>query len=265
MRELERQIGSVCRAVAASVAKGASDHLSVTPELVRATLGPAKYVRETRLKTNRPGVVTGLAYTPFGGEVLHIEAMRYPGKGNVTLTGQIGDVMKESMQAALSLVRSRTAELGIAPDAFKDTDIHVHVPSGAVPKDGPSAGVAMFTALASLFTHTPVRARVAMTGEITLRGLVLPIGGLKEKSLAAMRAGIQQVIIPKLNEKDLPDIPAEVKKKLKFTLADNVDEVLNAALNRNPATRPAPPSDMKRKRLLNAADRKHRREEVPIA
>jgi ATP-dependent Lon protease len=232
VRELERQIGAVCRAVAAQIAKGERQGVSVTPTLVQEILGPAKYVRETRLKTNRPGVVTGLAYTPAGGEVLHIEATRYPGKGNITLTGHIGDVMKESVQAALSLVRSRVKELGIAPDAFKDTDIHVHVPSGAVPKDGPSAGVAMFTAIASLFTDTPVRGTVAMTGEITLRGLVLPIGGLKEKTLAAMRAGIEHVVIPKLNEKDLPDVPAEAKKKLRFALADTVDEVLAVALER---------------------------------
>jgi ATP-dependent Lon protease len=230
VRELERQIAAVCRAVAARVAKGERRHISVNPELVRDILGPAKYVRETRLTNNRPGVVTGLAYTPAGGEVLHIEATRYPGKGNLILTGQIGDVMKESVQAALSLVRSRVQELGIDSDAFKDTDIHVHVPSGAVPKDGPSAGVAMFTALASLFTQRPVRATVAMTGEITLRGLVLPIGGLKEKTLAAMRAGIQHVVIPKLNQKDLPDVPDEVKKALKFSLVENVDEVLAAAL-----------------------------------
>ena len=185
-------------------------------------------------------MVTGLAYTPVGGEVLHIEATRYPGKGAVTLTGQIGDVMKESVQAALSLVRSRVQKLGIDPAVFKDTDIHVHVPSGAVPKDGPSAGVAMFTALASLFTDTPVRSTVAMTGEITLRGLVLPIGGLKEKTLAAVRAGIREVIIPKLNEKDLPDVPDEVKRKLKFSLAENVDDVLAGALDRKKTLRIKP-------------------------
>ncbi|HEY5895363.1 MAG TPA: endopeptidase La [Chthoniobacterales bacterium] len=232
VRELERQIGSVCRAVAAQVATGDRDRVRVVPDLIRDVLGAAKYVRETRLKTDVPGVVTGLAYTPVGGEVLHIEATRYSGRGNVTLTGQIGEVMKESVQAALSLVRSRSQELGIDPATFKDTDIHVHVPSGAVPKDGPSAGIAMFTALASLFTQTPVKPTVAMTGEITLRGLVLPIGGLKEKSLAAARAGIRQVIIPKLNEKDLADVPDEVKRKLQFTLAENVDEVLAVAFAR---------------------------------
>src|SRR6184192_4196816 len=198
VRELERQIGAVCRAVAAQVARGKTERVTVTSELVAELLGPAKYVRETKLKTSQPGVVTGLAYTPAGGEVLHIEAMRYPGKGNVTLTGHIGEVMKESVQAALSLVRSRDGQLGANPEDFRKIDIHVHVPAGAVPKDGPSAGIAMFTALASLFSNTPVRSDIAMTGEITLRGLVLPIGGLKEKSLAAMRAGISTVIIPKL-------------------------------------------------------------------
>ena len=242
VRELERQIGSVCRAVAAQIAKGERTEVSVTPEFVQEILGPPKYIRETRLKTDRPGVVTGLAYTPAGGEVLYIEATRFAGKGNITLTGQIGDVMEESALAALSLLRSRAKELGLAPDVFKNNDIHVHVPSGAVPKDGPSAGVAMFTALASLFTDTPVRATVAMTGEITLRGLVLPIGGLKEKSLAALRAGIKQVIIPRLNEKDLVDVPAEVRKKVEFTLAENVDEVLAAALSKKlPQPAPAKP------------------------
>ncbi len=232
VRELERQIGAVCRAEAAQIARGKTERVTVTPELVAELLGPAKYVRETRLKTSQPGVVTGLAYTPAGGEVLHIEAMRYPGRGNITLTGHIGEVMKESVQAALSLVRSRDGQLGANPEDFRKIDIHVHVPAGAVPKDGPSAGIAMFTALASLFSNTPVRPDVAMTGEITLRGLVLPIGGLKEKSLAAMRAGISTVIIPKLNEKDLVDVPEEAKQKLKFIPVENVDEVLNAALEK---------------------------------
>ncbi|MCI0536758.1 MAG: endopeptidase La [Verrucomicrobiales bacterium] len=230
VRELERQIGAVCRAVAACVAKGGCDHVAVTPDLVQDHLGAPKYVREGKLKTNHPGVVTGLAYTPVGGEVLHIEATKYPGKGNVQLTGQIGNVMKESVQAALSLLRGRARDLRISDAVFKDVDIHVHVPAGAVPKDGPSAGVAMFTALASLFADTPVRSDVAMTGEITLRGLVLPIGGLKEKSLAALRAGITTVIFPKLNEKDLPDIPEEAKQKLRFVPVEDVDEVLSVAL-----------------------------------
>jgi len=235
VRELERQVASVCRGIASQVARGKTEHATVTPELVAEMLGPAKYVRETKLKTSKPGVVTGLAYTPAGGEVLHIEATRYPGKGNVTLTGHIGEVMKESVQAALSLVRSRNSEIGAKAEDFRNIDVHVHVPAGAVPKDGPSAGVAMFTALASLFSNTPVRPDVAMTGEITLRGLVLPIGGLKEKSLAAMRAGISTVIIPKLNEKDLVDVPEEAKQKLKFVPVENVDEVLAVALEKNGA------------------------------
>ena len=236
VRELERQIASVCRGIASQVARGKIEHATVTPELVAEMLGPAKYVRETKLKTSKPGVVTGLAYTPAGGEVLHIEATRYPGKGNVTLTGHIGEVMKESVQAALSLVRSRNSEIGAKAEDFRNIDVHVHVPAGAVPKDGPSAGVAMFTALASLFSNTPVRPDVAMTGEITLRGLVLPIGGLKEKSLAAMRAGISTVIIPKLNEKDLVDVPEEAKQKLKFVPVENVDEVLAVALEKDGGT-----------------------------
>jgi ATP-dependent Lon protease len=166
-----------------------------------------------------------------GGEILFIEASRFPGKGNITLTGQIGDVMKESATAAFSLLRSRTEKLGIDPKLLAESDIHIHIPAGAIPKDGPSAGVAMFTALASLMLDRAVRHDVAMTGEITLRGLVLPIGGLKEKTLAAMRAGIKQVIVPKRNEKDLPDIPEEVKQTLKFHFVQNVDEALAVALN----------------------------------
>src|SRR5438067_965466 len=235
VRELERQIGAICRGIAAQVARGKTDHVTVTPDVVAGMLGPAKYVRETKLKTSKPGVVTGLAYTPAGGEVLHIEATRYPGKANIILTGHIGEVMKESVQAALSLLRSREGQLGVNPEDFRKMDIHVHVPAGAVPKDGPSAGIAMFTALASLFSNTPVRPDVAMTGEISLRGLVLPIGGLKEKSLAAMRAGISTVIIPKLNEKDLVDVPEEAKQKIKFVPVENVDEVLAVALEKNGA------------------------------
>ena len=235
VRELERQLGAVIRGVAAQVARGKTEHVKVTPDLVAEMLGPARYIHDTKLTANKPGIVTGLAYTPVGGEVLHIEATRFPGKGNITLTGQIGNVMKESMQAAMSLVRSRDGKDGMTPKDFSETDIHVHVPAGAVPKDGPSAGVAMFTALASLFSDTPVRSDVAMTGEITLRGLVLPIGGLKEKSLAAMRAGITTVIIPKQNEKDLIDIPDEAKEKIQFVPVETVDEVLKTALEQPPS------------------------------
>ena len=230
VRDLERQVGSVCRAVAAEVARGRQERITVTPELVQELLGPPRFVREEHLKTNAPGVVTGLAYTPVGGEVLYIEAAKFPGRGGVTLTGQIGDVMKESVQAAMSLVRSRATQLGINPTLFQENDIHVHVPAGAVPKDGPSAGIAMFTAIASLFLDKPVRSDVAMTGEVTLRGLVLPIGGLKEKSLAALRAGIKRVLIPELNRKDLPDIPEEVREAIEFVPVSNVDQVLEGAL-----------------------------------
>jgi ATP-dependent Lon protease len=228
--------------VAARVAQGETKAVSVNQASVREFLGPAKYVRETRLRMSQPGVVTGLAWTPTGGEVLHVEALRYPGKGNILLTGHIGEVMKESAQAALSLVRSRVDDLGLTHEAFKDADIHIHVPAGAVPKDGPSAGVAMFTAIASLFTQSPVRHDVSMTGEISLRGLVLPIGGLKEKSLAAMRTGLRTIIIPKLNEKDLPEVPAEVKEKVEFVLADTVDDVLATAMETKPSPRMKKPT-----------------------
>ena len=244
VRELERQVGAICRGIAAKVARGEVTHYRVTTDVVRDLLGPERYIHEQRLTTSAPGVVTGLAYTPTGGEILHIEATKYPGKGGVTLTGQIGDVMKESVQAALSLVRSRDGAIGAKSEDFRDNDIHVHVPAGAVPKDGPSAGVAMFTALASLFSNTPVRSDVAMTGEVTLRGLVLPIGGLKEKSLAAMRAGITTVLIPKLNEKDLVDVPQEAKEKIRFIPVATVDEVLEHALEkRMPETAELNPID----------------------
>jgi ATP-dependent Lon protease len=193
-------------------------------------LGPRKFDPELASRTSVPGVATGMAYTPVGGEILFIEATRMPGKGVITLTGQIGEVMKESATAAYTLIRSRAENLGIDPKLVAESDIHIHVPAGAVPKDGPSAGVAMFTALASLMLNRPVRHDVAMTGEITLRGLVLPIGGLKEKTLAAKRAGIKQVIVPKRNERDLPDIPQEVRDTLKFHFVENLDEVLKIAL-----------------------------------
>lgn len=234
VRDLERQIGSVCRRVAAQIAGGDLEARKITPTSLGDVLGPVRFIRETRLKTPQPGVVTGLAFTPAGGEVLHVEATKYPGKGNITLTGHIGLVMRESAYAALSLVKSRADVLGIDFALLRHSDVHIHVPGGAVPKDGPSAGIAMFTALASLFSEAPVRADVAMTGEVTLRGLVLPIGGLKEKALAAARAGILRVIIPKLNEKDLPDIPQEVRDKVQFLLAETVDDVLREALENKP-------------------------------
>jgi ATP-dependent Lon protease len=230
VRNLEREIGSVCRAVAARVVQDPKHIVSVTPELVHETLGPPRYSREEAMLENQPGVVNGLAYTTVGGEVLNIEAIRFPGGGRIQLTGQIGDVMKESMQAAWSLVQNRAAKLGIDPEDFKKYDIHVHVPAGAIPKDGPSAGIAMFTALASLFADRKVDRQVAMTGEVTLRGLVLPIGGLKEKALAAERAGIRKILIPALNQKDVPEIQESARKRLKIVPVRTVDEVLREAL-----------------------------------
>jgi endopeptidase La len=226
---------------------------------VSKVLGPRRFEPELAQRTSVPGVATGMAYTPVGGEILFIEATRMPGKGGITLTGQIGDVMKESAHAAFSLIRSRATQLGIDPKLLAESDVHIHVPAGAVPKDGPSAGVAMFTALASLFINRPVRSDVAMTGEITLRGLVLPIGGLKEKTLAAARAGIKQVIVPKRNEKDLPDIPQEVRETLKFHFVENTDEVLAAALGplKGPAGH-APPGARKREKNRKLASTNHK-------
>ncbi len=230
VRNLEREIGSVCRAIAARVAADDQVTVSVTPEFVEEILGAPRFAREAKMYSSRPGVVNGLAYTPVGGEVLNIEAIRYAGKGNIKLTGQIGDVMKESMEAAWSLVRSHADDLGIDPEDFGKYDVHVHVPAGATPKDGPSAGCAMYTALASLFADRRVNKDIAMTGEINLRGAVLPIGGLKEKALGAVQAGIRTILIPHLNLKDVPEIPESARKKLKILPMRNVNEVLAAVL-----------------------------------
>ena len=241
VRNLERSIGSVARAVAADIVGGKTERMTVDKAYVTKTLGPRRFEPELAQRTSVPGVATGMAYTPVGGEILFIEATLMPGKGGITLTGQIGDVMKESATAAFSLIRSRAEQMHIDAKRLSDSDIHIHVPAGAIPKDGPSAGVAMFTALASLLLNKPVRRDVAMTGEITLRGLVLPIGGLKEKTLAAKRAGIREVIIPRRNEKDLPDIPEEVRNTLKFHLVDTVDDALEVAVGgRKPARKAAP-------------------------
>lgn len=230
VRNLERTLGSLGRSVAADVVGGKYKKVTITKEKVSEILGPRRFEPELAARTSVPGVATGMAYTPAGGEILFIEATSMPGKGHITLTGQIGEVMKESATAAFTLVRSRATRLGIDPKIFAESDFHIHVPAGAVPKDGPSAGVAMFSALASLLLNRPIRHDLAMTGEITLRGLVLPIGGLKEKTLAAKRAGIRQVVAPKRNEKDMPDIPEEVKRTLKFHFVNDIDEVLKIAL-----------------------------------
>jgi ATP-dependent Lon protease len=230
VRNLERNIGSVARAIAAVIVGGNTERVTVDKPYVAKVLGPPKFEPELASRSRVPGVATGMAFTPYGGEILFIEATRMPGKGGIMLTGQIGDVMKESATAAFSLIRSRAKQLGIDPELLANSDIHIHVPAGAVPKDGPSAGVAMFIALASLMLNRTVRPDVSMTGEITLRGLVLPIGGLKEKTLAAKRAGITEVIAPKRNEKDMPDIPEEVRNTLKFHFVSTVDEAMKVAL-----------------------------------
>ena len=230
VRELERQIGTVCRGIAAMIASGTAKAKTVTSVVIGELLGPRKYESELALRTSVPGVATGLAYTPNGGEIIFVEATTYGGKGNLILTGQIGDVMKESAQAAMSLIKSRAAKLGMDPKQFAEHDIHIHVPAGAVPKDGPSAGVSMFTALSSLLLNKAARSDVAMTGEITLRGLVLPIGGIKEKVLAAKLAGIRAVILPERNRKDMVDIPPDIQADMSFHFVKNVDEVLAVAL-----------------------------------
>jgi ATP-dependent Lon protease len=236
VRNLERELGALCRTVAVRVAEGqAKDHEVVNAEEVRIILGPPRYVSEVADRTSEPGVATGLAWTAVGGDILFIEATKMPGKGKLTLTGQLGDVMKESVTAALSFVRSRAAQLGLDPGNFlENVDLHVHVPAGAVPKDGPSAGITMYTALVSLLTGVPVRPDVAMTGEITLRGNVLQIGGVKEKLLAAHRAGIKRVIIPDRNVKDLIDVPDEVKREMEILSVKRMDEVLAIALKDPP-------------------------------
>ena len=211
-----------------------------SPPTCNASLAPSRFESELAQRTATPGVVTGLAYTPVGGEILFIEATQMPGKGVLQLTGQIGDVMKESAQAAFSLLKHNAVHLGIDPELFAKTDVHIHVPQGAIPKDGPSAGVAMYTALASLFLNKAVRPDLAMTGEITLRGLVLPIGGVKEKTIAAHRAGIRTVILPQRNEKNLTEVRDDIKKRLKFHFANTVDEVLALAFANNTAHRSKP-------------------------
>lgn len=230
VRNLEREIGKVFRNVAVRIAEGSVEQVKIAPADLAAILGPQKFEAEVAMRSGVPGVATGLAWTPVGGDILFIEATRMPGAGKLILTGQLGEVMKESAQAALSLVKARAEQLGIAPEMLEKSDIHVHVPAGATPKDGPSAGVAMFTALASLLTGRPVRSEVAMTGEISLRGLVLPIGGVKEKVLAALRAGITTVLLPARNRRDLEDIPAEVRDRIEFVWVERVDDALAAAL-----------------------------------
>ena len=230
VRNLERQIGQTLRHAAVRIAEGSSGPIRITREDLVAILGPPRFESEMAMRTSVPGVATGLAWTPVGGDILFIEATRIPGGGRLILTGQLGDVMKESAQAALSIVKNRAAALGIDASRFEKSDIHVHVPAGAIPKDGPSAGVAMFMALVSLMTDRTIRSDTAMTGEISLRGLVLPVGGIKEKVVAAHSAGIKRVMLPARNRRDYEDIPEVARREMEFIWLERVEDAVSAAL-----------------------------------
>ncbi|MGI6655857.1 MAG: endopeptidase La [Desulfobulbus sp.] len=246
VRNLERALGKVCRKVARKVAEGGKGPYVISANTVEKYLGPPKFLPETELDTSaQPGLVIGLAWTEVGGELLHIETSVLPGKGKLLLTGQLGEVMKESAQAALSYCRSRNETLGVDPEYFDNIDIHIHVPAGAIPKDGPSAGITMTTALFSAISGKAVKKGIAMTGEVTLRGRVLPIGGLKDKALAALRAGIGKVIIPDENQKDLVEIPEELRKKITFYPVKHMDEVIELTLGKVPKRKPVPLSERK--------------------
>jgi ATP-dependent Lon protease len=236
VRNLEREIGNLFRHVAMRIAEQTATQVRIDEGDVATILGPRRFESELAMRTSVPGVATGLAWTPVGGDILFIEATRTPGAGKLILTGQLGDVMKESAQAALTLVKARTERLRKDPAVFEKWDIHLHIPAGAIPKDGPSAGVAMFIALASLLLDRPARHDVAMTGEISLRGLVLPIGGVKEKVLAALRAGIDTVLLPARNRKDVDDVPEEARKRLEFVYLETVDDALRSAVGFDPGT-----------------------------
>jgi ATP-dependent Lon protease len=239
VRSLERQIGQVMRHAALRIAEGSADHVRIELADIQAILGAPRFENEVAMRTSVPGVATGLAWTRAGGDILFIEATRSAGSGKLILTGQLGDVMRESAQAALSLLKNRALQIGIEPELFAKSDIHIHIPAGAIPKDGPSAGVGLFSALVSLLTGRNVRSDTAMTGEISLRGLVLPVGGIKEKTSAAVRAGLTRVVLPARNKKDLEDVSEDVRSKLEFIWASEVSEVLDAVLEAEPADAPA--------------------------
>ncbi|MDD2219745.1 MAG: magnesium chelatase domain-containing protein, partial [Desulfoplanes sp.] len=225
LRELERKLGSLCRKIARKIAEGQKGPFRITPRGIKKFLGLPTFMEEDRDKELPPGVALGLAWTPYGGVTLYVEVSILPGKGKLLLTGQLGDVMKESAQAALSYARSKAEYFGLDPDFAEKKDIHIHVPAGATPKDGPSAGVTLFTALISALTNNPIRSDLAMTGEITLRGRVMPVGGIKEKVLAAVGAGLKKVIIPAQNKNDFMEIPQELRKKIEVKVVENVDEI----------------------------------------
>src|SRR5437763_6390832 len=231
LRNLERRIADLCRKAARRFAEGKGRKTRVEEKRVREWLGPRRFVGEARKRTSDPGVATGLAVTAVGGDVLFVEATAYPGRGRLTVTGQLGDVMQESARAALSWARAHAEQLGLDPQWFSEHDVHVHVPAGAVPKDGPSAGITIATAIVSLARGEPVSEHVAMTGEITLTGQVLQIGGVRDKVLAAQRAGLTTVILPRENEADLEELPEEAREQLEFVLADSIEDVLKTALD----------------------------------
>jgi ATP-dependent Lon protease len=239
VRSLERQIGALLRNAAVSIASGRAASVPIDTADVATILGAPRFENDVALRTSVPGVATGLAWTPAGGDILFIESSRVKGSGKLILTGQLGDVMKESAQAAVTLVKSQADRLGIDPAVLDNCDLHIHVPAGAIPKDGPSAGVAIATSLASLLSQRTVRPDVAMTGEISLRGVVLPVGGIKEKCIAAARAGIRTVILPARNRRDLEDIPESVRNRLEFVWAEKIEDVLARALAEAPARRAA--------------------------
>jgi ATP-dependent Lon protease len=245
VRNLERRIADLCRKTAREIAEGKTEAISADPERARSWLGPRRFPADPRKRTADPGVATGLAYTPVGGDVLFIDATAYPGKGRLTITGQLGEVMQESAQAALSWVRAHATRLGVVENWFAEHDVHIHVPAGAVPKDGPSAGITMATAIASLVRNEPVAEDVGMTGEITLTGQVLPIGGLREKVLAAQRYGLKRIVVPRDNEPDLEELPEETREELEFFLVDSIEDVFEVAFSPAGSTRPkaAPASE----------------------
>ena len=259
VRNLEREIGTVCRKIARQAAEGKlTRRVTISEKRARELLGKRRFFSETRRRTSQPGVATGLAWTPVGGDVLFVEATAMPGSGQLTLTGQLGDVMRESAQAALSHVRAHAAELApeLPEDWFAKHDLHLHVPAGAIPKDGPSAGITMATALMSLISGWPVRDDVAMTGELTLTGQVLPIGGLKEKALAAQRNGIRCVIAPRLNEQDADDIPEHLRSEIDFRFVDHIGEVFAIALEEPVAPARVAPAWRRRPRRTATPERK---------
>jgi ATP-dependent Lon protease len=241
--------------VARKVAEGRTGPYRVTPVSLHKYLGPPDFLPEPERADGQVGVATGLAWTEFGGELMYIEVRTMSGKGNLTLTGQLGEVMKESAQAAVAYARSRAGDLGLSPDFYEDLDIHIHVPAGAVPKEGPSAGVSLMAALISALTDRPVPKDVAMTGEITLRGQIMPIGGLKEKSLAALRAGIKKVIIPRQNVKDLEEIPPQIRHRMEFIEVNDIDQFLQAVFG---SEKPVVRRRARRARIRPAAPRGHR-------